>query len=63
MAFLHVHLQMPMYAARCLDKVKSGRVLADMTDSELSKALGIISYIHRRKIRLAIEDYRHPASV
>ena len=46
-----------------MENVKSGKVLADMSDVELTKALGIISYIHRRKIRLAIEDFRHPASV
>ena len=62
-AFLHVHLQMPMYADRCLENVKSGKGLADMSDIELTKALGIISYLHRRRIRLAIEDFRHPASV
>ncbi|XP_028393805.1 kazrin-like isoform X2 [Dendronephthya gigantea] len=62
-AFLHVHLQMPMYTDRCMENVKSGKILADMSDTELSKSLGIISYIHRRKIRLAIEDFRHPASV
>lgn len=62
-AFLHVHLQMPMYTDLCMENVKSGKVLADMSDVELSRSLGIISYIHRRKIRLAIEDFRHPASV
>lgn len=62
-AFLHVHLQMPMYTDRCMENVKSGRILADMSDAELSRSLGIISYMHRRKIRLAIEDFRHPASV
>ena len=62
-AFLHVHLQMPMYTDRCMENVKSGKILADMSDVELSKSLGIISFIHRRKIRLAIEDFRHPASI
>ena len=62
-AFLHVHLQMPMYTNHCMENVKSGKVLADMSDVELSKSIGIISYMHRRKIRLAIEDFRHPASV
>lgn len=62
-AFLHVYLQMPMYTDRCMENVKSGKVLADMNDPELTRALGIISFIHRRKIRLAIEDFRHPASM
>uniref|UniRef100_A0A668RI71 SAM domain-containing protein n=1 Tax=Oreochromis aureus TaxID=47969 RepID=A0A668RI71_OREAU len=57
-AWLEVVMGMPMYIRACSENVKSGKVLLGLTDDDLELGLGISNPIHRRKIRLAIEDYR-----
>lgn len=57
-AWLEVVLGMPMYTRACSENVKSGKVLLSLTDEDLELGLGISNPIHRRKLRLAIEDYR-----
>uniref|UniRef100_A0A3B1IEB5 Kazrin, periplakin interacting protein b n=1 Tax=Astyanax mexicanus TaxID=7994 RepID=A0A3B1IEB5_ASTMX len=57
-AWLEVVMAMPMYIRSCAENVKSGKVLLGLTDEDLEVGLGINSPIHRRKLRLAIEDYR-----
>ncbi|XP_061543518.1 kazrin, periplakin interacting protein b isoform X3 [Phycodurus eques] len=57
-AWLEVVMGMPMYTRACSENVKSGKVLLGLTDEDLEMGLGISNPIHRRKLRLAIEDYR-----
>ncbi|XP_013873341.1 kazrin-A [Austrofundulus limnaeus] len=57
-AWLEVVMAMPMYIRTCSENVKSGRVLLGLTDEDLELGLGVSSVMHRRKLRLAIEDYR-----
>uniref|UniRef100_A0A3Q1JXK8 SAM domain-containing protein n=1 Tax=Anabas testudineus TaxID=64144 RepID=A0A3Q1JXK8_ANATE len=57
-AWLEVVMGMPMYIRACSENVKSGKVLLGLTDEDLELGLGIVNPIHRRKLRLAIEDYR-----
>ncbi|CAG5128306.1 unnamed protein product, partial [Candidula unifasciata] len=63
LAWLEITLAMPMYAQNCLTNVKSGRVLLGLSDSELSAALGVVNPMHRRKLRLAIEQHRNPNDI
>ncbi|XP_077940090.1 kazrin-A isoform X9 [Gasterosteus aculeatus] len=57
-AWLEVVMAMPMYIRSCSENVKSGKVLLGLTDEDLELGLGVSSLMHRRKLRLAIEDYR-----
>ncbi|XP_007550199.2 kazrin, periplakin interacting protein b isoform X3 [Poecilia formosa] len=57
-AWMEVVMGMPMYIRACSENVKSGKVLLSLTDEDLELGLGIGNQIHRRKVRLAIEDYR-----
>ncbi|KAM7404509.1 hypothetical protein PAMP_011852 [Pampus punctatissimus] len=57
-AWLEVVMAMPMYIRTCSENVKSGKVLLGLTDEDLELGLGVNSLMHRRKLRLAIEDYR-----
>ncbi|XP_029357202.1 kazrin, periplakin interacting protein b isoform X1 [Echeneis naucrates] len=57
-AWMEVVMGMPMYTRACSENVKSGKVLLGLTDEDLELGLGISNPIHRRKLRLAIEDYR-----
>ncbi|ODN06263.1 Kazrin, partial [Orchesella cincta] len=41
----------------------SGKVLLELSDSELESELGITHPLHRKKLRLAIEEHRNPALV
>lgn len=63
LAWLEVECQMPMYSPMCYDNIKSGKVLLELNDTELEAGLGMGNIMHRRKLRLAIEDYRDPSSV
>uniref|UniRef100_A0AAR5Q448 SAM domain-containing protein n=1 Tax=Dendroctonus ponderosae TaxID=77166 RepID=A0AAR5Q448_DENPD len=70
LAWLEVALGMPQYGARCAENIKSGKigrlngqVLLELSDLELECGLGISHPMHRKKIRLAIEEHRHPALV
>ncbi|XP_059142845.1 kazrin-like isoform X2 [Physella acuta] len=63
LAWLEITLAMPMYAQNCLMNVKSGRILLGLSDSELSAALGVTNTMHRRKLRIAIEQHRNPNEI
>ncbi|XP_060519601.1 kazrin isoform X2 [Cylas formicarius] len=70
LAWLEVALGMPQYGARCAENIKSGKisrlngqVLLELSDLELECGLGISHPMHRKKLRLAIEEHRHPALV
>ncbi|XP_055608212.1 kazrin isoform X3 [Uranotaenia lowii] len=60
LAWLEVALGMPQYAARCAENVKSGKVLLELNDAELESGLGTSHPMHRKKLRLAIEEQRRP---
>ena len=62
LAWLEVECQMSMYSQMCYKNVKSGKVLLELTDAELQAVLGVGNTMHRRKLRLAIEEYREPAA-
>ncbi|XP_063825894.1 kazrin-like [Ostrinia nubilalis] len=59
-AWLELALGMPQYAAAVADNVKSGKVLLELTDADLEVGLGITQPMHRKKLRLAIEERRRP---
>ncbi|XP_045772494.1 kazrin isoform X3 [Maniola jurtina] len=66
-AWLELALGMPQYAAAVADNVKSGKiralngqVLLELTDTDLEVGLGISQPMHRKKLRLAIEERRRP---
>ncbi|GFS17912.1 kazrin-like [Elysia marginata] len=63
LAWLEITLAMPMYAQSCLSNVKSGKILLGLSDSELSAAMGVTNAMHRRKLRLAIEQHRNPDDI
>lgn len=60
LAWLEVTMGMPQYGEMCAENIKSGKVLLELNDAELEAALGIINPMHRRKLRLAIEELRDP---
>ncbi|XP_016837238.1 kazrin-A isoform X2 [Nasonia vitripennis] len=60
LAWLEVALGMPQYGPRCAENVKSGKVLLELSDAELEAGLGVSHPLHRKKLRLAIEEHRHP---
>ncbi|XP_068083344.1 kazrin isoform X2 [Anabrus simplex] len=63
LAWLEIALGMPQYGPRCAENIKSGKVLLELSDVELESGLGITHPMHRKKLRLAIEEHRHPALV
>lgn len=60
LAWLEVALGMPQYSTRCTENVKSGKVLLELSDGELETGLGLTHPMHRKKLRLAIEEHRRP---
>lgn len=60
LAWLEVALGMPQYSVRCSENVKSGKVLLELSDAELEAGLGLSHPMHRKKLRLAIEEQRRP---
>ncbi|XP_018027762.1 liprin-alpha-3 isoform X2 [Hyalella azteca] len=60
LAWLEITLGMPQYGALCAENVRSGKVLLELSDHELESGLGIVHPMHRKKLRLAIEELREP---
>lgn len=60
LSWLEVALGMPQYSTRCAENVKSGKVLLELNDGELETGLGLTHPMHRKKLRLAIEEQRRP---
>ncbi|XP_051157600.1 liprin-beta-2 isoform X2 [Leptopilina boulardi] len=60
LAWLEVVLGMSQYGPRCAENVKSGKVLLELSDTELEAGLGVTHPLHRKKLRLAIEEQRQP---
>ncbi|CAL1299325.1 unnamed protein product [Larinioides sclopetarius] len=61
LAWLEITMDMPQYGAACAENIKSGKLLLELSDSELEEGLGIANVMHRRKLRLAIEEHRQPS--
>ncbi|GFS57487.1 hypothetical protein TNIN_46263 [Trichonephila inaurata madagascariensis] len=61
LAWLEITMDMPQYGAACAENIKSGKLLLELSDSELEEGLGISNTMHRRKLRLAIEEHRQPS--
>ncbi|KAL4221609.1 hypothetical protein ACF0H5_019866 [Mactra antiquata] len=59
LAWLEIVLNMPTYGKRCATNIKSGKVLLGMSDSDLASALEIKHPLHKKKLRLAIEEQRN----
>ncbi|CAG0881282.1 unnamed protein product, partial [Cyprideis torosa] len=62
-AWMELSLGMPQYAVIVAENVKSGKVLLELSDGDLENGLGISLPMHRRKLRLAIEEHRCPSLV
>ncbi|XP_076320602.1 kazrin-like isoform X2 [Tachypleus tridentatus] len=62
LSWLEVSLGMPQYGSKCAENIKSGKVLLELSDEEMEVGLGITNAMHRRKLRLAIEEHRDPSS-
>jgi hypothetical protein len=58
-AWIEVSLGMPQYGSRC-HNIKSGKVLLELSDADLETELGITHPLHRKKLRLAVEEHRNP---
>ncbi|XP_053609760.1 kazrin isoform X6 [Plodia interpunctella] len=67
LAWMELALGMPQYCCAVADNVKSGKmralngqVLLELSDADLEVGLGISQPMHRKKLRLAIEERRRP---
>ncbi|KAL5289143.1 KAZN family protein [Megaselia abdita] len=60
LAWLDVSLGMPQYSSRCSENIKSGKVLLELNDVELETGIGLVHPMHKKKMRLAIEEQRRP---
>lgn len=63
LAWIEVALGMPQYGPRCAENIKSGKVLLVLNDAELESCLRITNPMHRKKLRLAIEEQRNPSLI
>lgn len=60
-AWFEIGLNLPKESIRCcLENVKSGKVLLELMDSDIECALGLKNPMHRKKLRLAIEEHKRP---
>ncbi|XP_076365473.1 kazrin-like isoform X1 [Tachypleus tridentatus] len=61
LSWIEITLGMPQYGRKCAENIKSGKILLELSDGELETGLGISNPMHRRKLRLAIEEHRDSA--
>ena len=55
-----VVIGMSQYAQACRENIKSGRMLLECSSADLEKSLGITNPMHKRKLRLALDDHKGP---
>lgn len=54
------HVGMSQYSETVRDHVTTGNTMLALSDSDMEKKLGMANALHRRKLRLAIEEKRRP---
>ncbi|XP_071840907.1 kazrin-like isoform X3 [Apostichopus japonicus] len=59
-AWLEKVMCLPEYSRSCAENIKSGQVLLGLSDAEIEAGMGITKPLHKRKLRLAIEDHKYP---
>lgn len=55
-----LHVGMTQYSGAIRDHVTTGNAMLALSDSDMEKKLGVANALHRRKLRLAIEEKRRP---
>ncbi|XP_041479895.1 kazrin-like isoform X4 [Lytechinus variegatus] len=60
-AWLELTMCLPQYSKACAENIKSGKVLLGLSDSELDTGMGVTNVLHRRKLRLAIDQNKVPS--
>nr|CAB3257978.1 kazrin [Phallusia mammillata] len=61
LVWLELVMHMSQYVRGCAENIKSGKVLLGLSDAELDNCLNIENPLHRRKICLAIDEFRNPS--
>ncbi|KRX81860.1 Kazrin-A [Trichinella sp. T6] len=59
-AWLRLEMGMIHYVKAFESNVKSGKALAELSDFEMENTLGIANPMHKKKLRLALDEYRYP---
>ncbi|XP_071805431.1 kazrin-like [Asterias amurensis] len=57
-SWLELTMCLPQYSQNCQENIKSGKVLLGLSDAELESGMGVTNVLHRRKVRLAVEEQR-----
>ncbi|KRY30040.1 putative SAM domain protein [Trichinella spiralis] len=60
-AWLRLEMGMIHYVKAFESNVKSGKALAELSDFEMENTLGIANPMHKKKLRLALDEYRVPS--
>ncbi|CAI8024130.1 Kazrin-A [Geodia barretti] len=62
-AWVSTGLGMSQYVSAVREHITTGNALLALSDSDMDKKLGVSNPLHRRKLRLAIEECRRPDRV